>query len=677
MGPSGSGKSTLMHILAALDLPSSGYVTIADTQLGELSDTEITKLRREHIGFVFQFFNLLPMLSAEENILLPLSIAGREARQGRFEELLEEGRPRRPAQASSRRSSPADSSSEWRSRAPSSPSRRWSSPTSPPATSTRRRAARSSSSCATPSTTYGQTIVMVTHDGARGGDRRPGALPRRRPHRPRPGPRRRAGDRRDDPASHPELIRVSLRGLAGRKLRAALTAVAIVLGVAMISGTYVLTDSIDQAFSSIFTDVRKGFERRHHRKAAFHLSDQSGTTAPPFDESLLSKVRALPDVAAAEPRRERRGAVDRKKRQGDRLRRCAEPRLQHRERRFPFNPLTLVDGAWPGPGEVVVDQSTADKEHLKIGQEIGVQAEGPSQRLRISGLVKFGSVATIGGATLAGFDLATAQRLFNKPGKLDEIAVASRSGVSDAELMRQIRAILPPETQVPIGATAGGRGCEWTRMRSSAFLQKFLLAFCRHRALRRQLRDRQLALDHDRAANARARHDADARRLASAGAGARSSSRRSSSGALASVTGLFLGLGARASSSSGSSTSGASRCRTAASSSRRGRSLLPCSSALSSRLRASLRPALRATRVPPIGAVREGATLPESRFARFRTPGSLAADRDRVRLAPVRALRTWPRHRAVAPLDGRRCPVDLPRHRAFLRACRASVGGGG
>ena len=88
MGPSGSGKSTLMHILAALDRPTSGYVTIAGTRLGNLSDTEITKLRRQHIGFVFQFFNLLPMLSAEENILLPLSIAGRKPEKAEFEELL-------------------------------------------------------------------------------------------------------------------------------------------------------------------------------------------------------------------------------------------------------------------------------------------------------------------------------------------------------------------------------------------------------------------------------------------------------------------------------------------------------------------------------------------------------------------------------------------------------------
>jgi putative ABC transport system ATP-binding protein len=88
MGPSGSGKSTLMHILAALDRPTSGYVTIAGTRLGGLSDTEITKLRRQHIGFVFQFFNLLPMLSAEENILLPLSIGGRKPDKAEFEDLL-------------------------------------------------------------------------------------------------------------------------------------------------------------------------------------------------------------------------------------------------------------------------------------------------------------------------------------------------------------------------------------------------------------------------------------------------------------------------------------------------------------------------------------------------------------------------------------------------------------
>src|SRR3712207_4979351 len=88
MGPSGSGKSTLMHLLAALDLPTQGHVTIAGTRLGDLSDTQITKLRREHIGFIFQFFNLLPMLTAEENIVLPLSLAGTKPGPAFFDDLL-------------------------------------------------------------------------------------------------------------------------------------------------------------------------------------------------------------------------------------------------------------------------------------------------------------------------------------------------------------------------------------------------------------------------------------------------------------------------------------------------------------------------------------------------------------------------------------------------------------
>ena len=89
MGPSGSGKSTLMHILAGLDKPTSGTVAIDGTELTTLGDTDLTKLRRKHIGFVFQFFNLLPMLSAEENVKLPLTIAGTKPDKTWFESLLQ------------------------------------------------------------------------------------------------------------------------------------------------------------------------------------------------------------------------------------------------------------------------------------------------------------------------------------------------------------------------------------------------------------------------------------------------------------------------------------------------------------------------------------------------------------------------------------------------------------
>ena len=104
MGPSGSGKSTLMHLLAGLDRPSGGTVEIAGTEIGKLDDTDLTKLRRDKIGFVFQAFNLVPVLTAEENVRLPLTLSGRDD-GGRVDRLLEavalsDRRTHRPAELS-------------------------------------------------------------------------------------------------------------------------------------------------------------------------------------------------------------------------------------------------------------------------------------------------------------------------------------------------------------------------------------------------------------------------------------------------------------------------------------------------------------------------------------------------------------------------------------------------
>jgi putative ABC transport system permease protein len=416
------------------------------------------------------------------------------------------------------------------------------------------------------------------------------------------------------------LIRVSLRGLGGRKLRAALTAIAIVLGVAMVSGTYVLTDSIDQAFSSIFTDVRKGSNAVISGRAAFSLSDQSGATEPSFDESLLKKVLALPGVAAAEP--SVNGQAQLIGKDGKAIVYGGAPNLgfsiANGDSRF--NPLSLVDGAWPGTGEVVVDQSTAKKEGFKIGQVIGVQAEGPADQLRISGIVRFGSVATIGGATLAGFDLPTAQHLFEKPGKLDEIAVAAEPSVSDAELIRRIRSILLPHTQVKSSEAQAKADAKDTNAFIS-FLQKFLLAFA---GISLFVGSFVIANSLSITIAQRTRELATLRTLGA--------SRRQVLGSIvveallmgvaASLIGLFAGLGLakllfKLFDAVGFTLPNSGlifETRTI---------VVALLVGILVTLVASLRPAFRATRVPPIAAVREGATLPESRFARFRTPGSL------------------------------------------------------
>ncbi len=105
MGPSGSGKSTLMHILAGLDRPTDGHVEVEDQEITTMSDRELTLLRRRHVGFVFQFFNLLPVLTAEENVVLPLSIAGRKPDREWVDTLLDkvglsDRRHHRPAELS-------------------------------------------------------------------------------------------------------------------------------------------------------------------------------------------------------------------------------------------------------------------------------------------------------------------------------------------------------------------------------------------------------------------------------------------------------------------------------------------------------------------------------------------------------------------------------------------------
>jgi len=269
----------------------------------------------------------------------------------------------------------------------------------------------------------------------------------------------------------------ALRGLLSRKLRTALTAVAIVLGVAMISGTYVLTDSIDQAFDRVFGEIRESSNAVITGKSAFDLSGGSGVTEPTFDEGLLEQVRELPAVAEAE------GSVDSEATQligddGKAIVSGGAPNLGFSIANgdSQFNPLTLLEGGWPGPDEVAIDKETAADQGFEVGEIIGVQAEGPVERLRLSGIYQFSSGLTIGGATLAGFDLPTSQRLFGKVGKLDEIAIASKPDVTPAQLVVQIERVLPPGTQVKTGEEQAQADAEETN-EFIDFLQTFLLAF--------------------------------------------------------------------------------------------------------------------------------------------------------------------------------------------------------
>jgi putative ABC transport system permease protein len=412
----------------------------------------------------------------------------------------------------------------------------------------------------------------------------------------------------------------ALRGLLGRKLRTVLTAIAIVLGVATVSGTYVLTDSINNAFHSIFFETRAGSDAVISGKSPFEISGDSGVTAPPFDESLLPKVRGLSDVAEAQG--QVNGEAHLIGKDGKAIVYGGAPNLGFSiaDGNSRFNPLILVSGAWPHGGEVVVDKSTSKKQHFKLGQVIGVQADGPIQHLRISGIVKFGSVSTIGGATLSGFDLPTAQRLFDRQGKLDEIAVAATQGVSKTKLVSEIQGVLPPNTQV---RTAKAQSREDAKETDSfiSFLQKFLLGFG---GVALFVGSFVIANSLSITIAQRTREFATLRTLgASRGQVLRSVMLEALvMGTLASIVGLFAGLALAKGLFSLFDAVGFTLPNNGLTLETR-TVVVALIVGIVVTLLASLRPALRATRVPPIAAVREGATLPESRWARYRLPAAI------------------------------------------------------
>ena len=417
------------------------------------------------------------------------------------------------------------------------------------------------------------------------------------------------------------MTKFALKGLLGRKLRTALTALAIVLGVAMISGTFILTDSIDKAFDGIFNDVYEGTDASITGKTAFDLSGESGSFAPPFDESLLATVEGLDSVQAAI------GGVGSESSQliddeGNAIVFGGAPNLGFSvdPSKPEFNTLKLVEGSWPGDDEVVVDESTASKKDLRPGQEIGVQAEGPIERMRISGLVRFGGATSIGGATLSGFNLATAQKLFGKEGKLDQIRVAAKEGVTPAQLVTEIQQVLPPGTQVKTSAQQARDDAEGTNEFIS-FLRGFLLAFggialfvgsfviANSLSITIAQRTREFATIRTLGASRR-------QVLGSIGVEALVV------GVAASAVGVVLGLGLAkllfwlfdAVGFTLPNSGLLFQPRTA---------VIGMLAGTIVTLLASLRPAVRATRVPPIAAVREGAELPVGRLHRFRTPWSV------------------------------------------------------
>jgi putative ABC transport system permease protein len=277
------------------------------------------------------------------------------------------------------------------------------------------------------------------------------------------------------------VILVALRGLAGRKFRAVATALAIVLGVAMVSGTFVLTDTIDKAFSSIFAESYSGTDAIVSSKATDISFQGDSADVEPVPESLLGTVRGVASVEAATGSVLDDTATKIVDRHGKAIDTGGAPSFGFGIDPSPelarFNPLTLLDGRWArGPAEVVIDAGTADDQGFAVGDTVKIATLEPVRAFRVSGIAQYGSVSSLGNVTFAVFDLATAQHLLHREGQVDVISAAAKKGVSPTQLVSDLRRALPPTAEAKTGIE---QAAEDSRDVSefTSFIRYFLLAF--------------------------------------------------------------------------------------------------------------------------------------------------------------------------------------------------------
>ena len=311
------------------------------------------------------------------------------------------------------------------------------------------------------------------------------------------------------------MSRLALRSLLSHPLRTALTTLAILLGVAMISGTYVLTDQISNAFDGIFSTAYEGTAVVVTPKNAVGGFDDESTVLT-MPDSLLAQARAVDGVAAAAGGAEAMGAVvvD-----GELVKTSGAPTLIMSTEDAAWSNVGWTAGAAPArAGEVVVDAGFAEKHDVSVGDEIGLATLHGTVPATVSGIFTFGDSSSLGGTIMVGAELTDVQRWYDMRGELTSISLTAEPGVTPKELAARTRR----------GAARLGRGQDRGAGRRRQLgrgrgLHQLVPApgparLRRRGRLRRRLHHLQRLLDHRRPAAARVRHAARLRRLAAPGA---------------------------------------------------------------------------------------------------------------------------------------------------------------
>ena len=251
------------------------------------------------------------------------------------------------------------------------------------------------------------------------------------------------------------MLSLALRGLAARKLRGVLTAFAILLGVAMVAGTFMLKGSLDTAFDDIFASANEGIDVTVQPKLAFDSGFDTPESGVGVPASLLREVEAIDGVEKAAGDIGDGTAIAILDENGDRIGPAGggPPQIANNALPEPFNPFTWTEGGAPSSDdEVAIDSITADEEGYEVGQTIAISGRQGVKEYTLSGIGRFGNGVPLGGASLAVFTTPEAQRITGKEGQFDSIDVEAADGVSAEELRDRINSQLGGDFQAKTGA---------------------------------------------------------------------------------------------------------------------------------------------------------------------------------------------------------------------------------
>jgi putative ABC transport system permease protein len=411
------------------------------------------------------------------------------------------------------------------------------------------------------------------------------------------------------------VITVALRGLLSRKLRAVLTAIAIILGISMVSGTYVLTDTINNSFNQIFQQANRHIDAVISTKTV--ANSDTGRTAPPLPASLLPIVRGTSGVSAAEG--EIGDTAQLYDLKGNALTTSnGAPSLLLSVPSARFRSSILVRGHWPHGRQLVVDKGFFTRRHLHIGQVVRLAAAIPAERFTIVGVIKFGNVSSLGGAVLLEVDLATAQHLTNKQGHFDQISVIGDSGISQTALVAHLKPRIPPALRPTVAVKTAAQNAEDRTAQIGTALNFLTIALLAFAGIAIFVGAFIIFNTFSITVAQRTREFGLLRTLGATRLQVMISVVLEALliGFLASLVGLLAGFGIaqglnaifKAVGADLPNTGMVIETRTVVVSLLVGTIITVVS---------GLWPAIRATRVPPIAALREGAQLPRGRFARF------------------------------------------------------------